>query len=1057
MRRFTLLFLGMLVCMGQLLAQTRTVTGKVVNKLDSKPVENASVMVKGGTSGTSTNSQGNFSLVVPADARALVVSSVGFAPLEINITGKNSVTVEMAVQGQNLDEVVVVAYGSVKKSDFTGSAAQVSGEEFAKRPITNVTNALVGAAPGIQTTISGGAPGSSPGILIRGISSISASTAPLIVVDGVVYNGGLANIDPNDVATLTVLKDAMTTALYGSRGANGVIQITTKRGTKNRNELQFKVSQGLTNRAFQEYERVNAFEYYPLIWEAYRNSLAYSNGQPMATANQNATNGIKNLVGYNPFRGIADNAIVGTDGMLNPNANELLWADDLDWVDQATRQGTRQEYSVSYNGGNDKSDFYGSFGYTSEKGWANKSDIKRFNGRVSVNTQPVSWFKTGVNLAGSYVTMNQAPTGGIVNPFYFARYIAPIYPVYAHNPTTGEYLLDASGNRLFDYGSLTQLGLPSRPYNTGRHTIAENLWNLDYLKRNIISARTYGELIFTDYLRFTTNISADIQDAFDMGYENTQVGDGAPAGRASRGYNKSISYTFNQLLNFSKRFGDHNVTALVGHENYDQTTNAVSGSKQGQIVDGITELPNFATINSTSSSENYHRIESYLSRFGYDFGGKYFVTASARRDGNSKFSRAVRWDNFYGVGLGWRLDKEAFLENVGWIDMLKFRTSYGKVGNDAGLGNYPYQALYTVGRNNAAEPGLSQASLGNDSLTWESQKSFDLGFDFAFFKNRLNGSIEYFDKKTDGLIFDVPLPYSLGGTTGGPLEIPQNIGNLYNRGIEIQVSGDIVRGRNFNWNMTVNATTYKNKITKMPAQPKEIITGNFKLAEGQSRYDFWLRDYRGVDPADGSVLYAYNTFNATSTNFRYLDNGKGGVDTFTVDHNNAKYIYTGTSSLPDVYGSIINTFTFKNFDLSVNLIYQIGGKIYDGVYASLMTSGNYGSTFHKDILNRWQKPGDVTDVPRLDVAKTSVFGAGSTRWLVDASYIGINNMSVGFNLPKTILNRIHSTRARVFVSAENVAFFSARKGMNVGSSFSGSTGDGYSAARVVTAGVNFNF
>ncbi|MFT3826787.1 MAG: TonB-dependent receptor [Chitinophagaceae bacterium] len=1053
MRKFMLLmsYCLLLLC-GQAMAQTRTISG-TVRDAKGTPVPNATVIVKGTNVGTSTKVDGTFSLSVPASAKTLVISSVGLEPQDVSIPKGNAVSVELREVNKNLDEVVVVAYGTVKKSEYTGSAAQISAKDIENRPISNVSNALVGSAPGIQTTTASGAPGSSAGVRLRGFTSYSSGSSPLYVVDGVPYDGGLANINPDDVETISTLKDASTTALYGSRGANGVIMITTKKGKKNKNNVSFKAVKGYTDPAYPQYDRVNVYEYYPLMWESYRNSLAYTNGQNLATASQTATNGIKALLGYNPYKGIADNAIVGTDGTLNPNAKELLWGNDLDWIDAGTRRGKRDEYGLSYSGGNDKSDYFGSFSYTKEQGWANRSDMRRFAGRVSVNTQPLSWFRTGFNLSGSMVDFNNAATSGIVNPFYFARYIGPIYPVFAHNPTTGDYLLDGTGQKMYDYGSLTQYGLPSRPYNTGRHTIAENLWNRDMTKRNIISARTFGELIFTSYLRFTTNISVDITDAKDQTYDNPLIGDGAPSGRASMASSKTTSYTLNQLLNFAKKFGDHNVTALVGHENYDYTSSSMSGMRQGQIVEGVFELPNFTTINSLSSGTTQARIESYLSKVGYDYQSKYFVTGSFRRDGNSKFARKVRWDNFWSIGGAWRIDKESFFK-APWVDMLKLRGSYGKVGNDQ-VGSYPYQDLYTIGRNNAAEPGMTQATLGNDSLTWETAKSLDLGVDFSFFQGRLTGSVEYFHRTTDGMIFGVPVPLQNGGTNGGAFSVTKNIGSLYNKGIEAQVSGDIVRGKDFTWNMTINFTTFKNRMTKMPDATPEIQSGNQKLKVGVSIYDFYMRHYYGVDPTDGAALYAYNVWSAA--NCRVIDNGKGGKDTVTVDINNAKYDYLNKSAIPDFYGSIGNRFSYKGIDLSFLITYQVGGYVYDGAYGSLMNSGTYGNALHKDVLNRWQKPGDVTNVPRMDNAKTGIFGAASDRWLTRASYLSINNISLGYNLPRKLLSPFKAQNARVYISAENVHFFTARKGMNVNGNFSGSTGDTYDAARVISAGINLNF
>ena len=1042
----------------QLSAQ-KTVTGKVTDDVGN-PLSNVSVTVKGTSTGTTTRDDGTFSLAVNSSARTLTFSQVDMTTVDQTIPTSNFVEVILTSLDRSMDEVIIVGYGTVKKGDFTGSANQVGYEDFKNRPILNPLNALVATGPGVQTTAAGGSPGSSPGIRIRGFGSIGASDGPLYVVDGVAYAGGIANINTEDIETITTLKDAATVALWGSRASNGVIMITTKRGSKNRNTMTFKVLQGISKRGIPEYDRVNAFQYYPLMWESMRNALMYpttGTGQSATVASQNATNGIKGQLGYNPFRNVPDNAIVGTDGTLNSAATELLWADDLDWAKEMLRTGNRQEYVLSYSGGNDKSDYFGSFGYTDEKGFILRSDWKRFSGRLNVNTNPVSWFKTGLNVSASVNNSNQASDGsstGYVNPFFFTRAMGPIYPVYAHNQTTGEYLLDANGNRFYDYGNLAAagLGIPNRASSAspGRHVIEETRLNDNLFKRNTLSARSYGTLIFTDWLKFTTNIAVDITDYNESTYENTKVGDGAPAGRASKRNEKTVSYTFNQVIDFNKEFaGIHNVGATLGHENYDYTYSFLSGGRQGQVLEGSVEFPNFATINSVSSGTSEHKIESYFARLNYDYDSKYFISANFRRDGNSRFSKDVRWDDFYGFGLAWRIDKENFMSTVDWVSSLKLRSSYGQLGND-GVGTYyAYQGLYSLGNNNAGEPGALQSQLPNPLITWESSNPFDVGIDFGLFKNRIRGTIEYYDRKINGLIFDVQQPLSTGGFV-----IPTNVGNMYNKGLEIELAGDVVRNRNFNWELKINASTLKNRITKMPAENPEQISGTKKLAEGRSIYDFWLREWRGVDPEDGAALYVANDGQAAGT--RLVPNGKGGTDSLTTIINNAKYHYAGTA-IPDLFGGIANNFTYKNFSLDILVQYQLGGKVYDGTYASLMHAGSYGSALHEDILNRWQKPGDATDVPRMQNNATGTFDAQSTRWLIDASFLNVRSINFGYDLPQSLLSRIKATSASVFVGAENVALISKRKGTNINQSFAGTTSNSYTPARIITAGINLNF
>ncbi len=1036
-------------------AQTKTITGKVSDQEAGIGLPGVSVVVKGTTVGTATAGDGTYSLNVPENATTLVFRFIGYKTVERAIGGQSTINIAMPVDNKQLEEVLVVAYGTADKGTFTGSAAQIKSEDLAKRPVTNVVSALAGVAPGIQTTAGSGQPGDGPAIRIRGIGSVNSSNNPLYVVDGVPYAGGISNINPDDIASVTVLKDAASTSLYGSRAGNGVIMITTKAGKKDRNQINLKVVQGVSSRGLEEYERVNAQEYYPLLWEAYRNSLAYasSNAQPLETANQNATNKIKGLLGYNPFN-VADNAIVGTDGRINPNAQLIYGADELDWEKSLMRNSKRGDYSVSFNGGSQKSDYYISLGYTDDKGYLIKSDFERYTARVNVNTQAKDWFRTGLNISGTYTSSNQAndaSSTGYVNPFYFSRMMGPIYPVYALNPATGEPLLDEKGNKIYDLGNMTQLGLANRPSNAspGRHVVAETEWNNNQLVRNILSARTFGEIKFLKDFKFTTNVSLDLNNYSGSSYQNKLVGDGAPAGRASQTKTTTTSYTLNQLLNYNKTIADkHNVDALIGHENYDFQYNYLYGFRQGQVVEGNTELGNFTTTNSLTSYTDRHRIESYFSRVNYSFDERYTVSASYRRDGSSKFSSDFRWGDFWSVGAGWRLDNETFLNLPTWVDMLKLRGSYGEVGNDGVLdanGNsnyYPYMALYGVGPsyNNAAEPGFLQLTVASPNLVWEASRSFDVAADFGLFK-RVNGSVEYFHRISDNLLFEVPLPLS-----SGLLTKTENNGTMYNSGIELELNGDAVKTKDFSWNVNFNWTTFKNEFTKLPS--KEQIAGTKKYMVGHSIYDYWLREYMGVDAATGEALYRANTF--SESNSKILANG----DTVTTSLNNARYHYAG-SAIPDFSGGIRNTFTYKNLSLSVLLTYQVGGKVYDSNYAALMSPGSYGQALHKDILNRWQKPGDITDVPRMDAGRLTDFSSGtSDRWLIDASYLNVRSIDLTYNIPAVLVNKLQLQGARVFVSGENLGLISKRKGLNVTQNFTGVTSNAYSPSRILSAGVN---
>jgi hypothetical protein len=436
----------------------------------------------------------------------------------------------------------------------------------------------------------------------------------------------------------------------------------------------------------------------------------------------------------------------------------------------------------------------------------------------------------------------------------------------------------------------------------------------------------------------------------------------------------------------------------------------------------------------------------------YDYKSKYYISGSVRTDGNSRFSRESRWGTFWSVGGGWNINKENFLGNVNWIDLLKLRSSYGVVGNAEGIGFYAYQGLYSY-NNNAGNAGITQSQTAflNNALTWEGNKQFDIGVDFSLFKSRINGSVEYYRRETVDLLFAVPQPLSSGALT-----VNQNTATMYNRGFELQLNGDILRSKNFIWNMNVNLSTVKSEITKMPELSKEIISGTKKLAEGHSQYDFWLRTYYGVDPTDGTALYVAEN-KTTATNRRIIANKATGLmDTVTTLASNGKFEYQGTA-IPDLYGSFTESITYKNFTLNALFTFQLGGKTYDALYAGLMSSGTYGGALHTDILKRWQNPGDITDVPRLDAGRTTDFNAQSSRWLVDASYFNIRTISLAYVLPQSLVSRLKVNNAQVFVSAENLAFFSKRKGMNNQQAFTGVTSNAYPPARVLSAGVTLNF
>lgn len=1018
-------------------SQENTINGVVTDGNETLP--GVAVFVKGTSNGVETDFNGKYTIKASKGA-ILVFRYIGMEVKEVTIGNSNTINVVLTEDDALLEEVIIVAYGTSKKTAFTGSATQINAAEIEKRPITNILSALDGAAPGVKLTPANGQPGSSPSIRIRGIGSINASSSPLIILDGVEYTGSFSSLNSNDMASLTVLKDAASTSLYGSRAANGVILITTKRGKFGKKDVfNIDVSQGVNTRSIQEYDRVTAQQYYPLLWEAMRNGLQTSGtATTQAIANQMASDGIFNNLGINPFN-VPNDQIVLNDGTLNPNAQ--LKYTDLDWQAPLLRAGIRNNVNFSYSGASEKTDYFSSISYLKDEGYILNSNFERITARVNVNTKFNNWLKTGMNLGASSSSSRNAnddSSSSIVNPFRTTRYMAPIYPVFLHNPTTGAFILDDTGRRRYDSN------IARKGSSGGRHVIEETLLNSDIDKIFSINARTYAAVTFLNDFTFTVNASLDKRFLNSKSIGNTLVGDAAPDGRLYISSSVRTTTNYNQLLRYSKDFGKHSVSALLGHESFNYDVQFSGGRRQGLIVEGLSEFDNYETITSLSSSLNTLNIEGYFSNVKYNFDEKYFISGSFRRDGSSRFINN-KWGNFYSIGAAWRLDREDFISNIDWINALKLRASYGEVGNEDLGSNYIAHPSFSVGDNNGLDGGISSSLYGNLNLTWETNVQSDVALEFGLFNNRISGTVEYYKRISKDLLFEVPISVEEGLD-----DYPDNIGDMNNSGIEIDLTAAIIRNDNFNWRFNINAATIKNEITRLPQE--EIINGTKKLTVGSDIYAYFLRDWYGVDPSDGSALYVLDPAEKNGDpDERLVDNTE-----VTTDQNKALRDFVG-SALPDVFGAFTNTFTYKGLELGFTFTYQLGGKTYDSNYASLMEAGEPGTALSVDILNRWQKPGDITNVPRLDDNKLTEFGAGSDRWLTKSDNLALRQVNFAYNLPSLINDKLGITNSKVYVSGENLFILNSRKGLEAGQNFSGTTSNRFSPSRTVTLGVKLTF
>jgi len=1014
----TSIILSILLLMGglTLFAQTRQVSGTVISAEDNQPIPGVSVYVKGTTVGTITNINGEYTLDVPSNATDLVFSFVGMKSLELPITGPViNATLEPDVLG--LEEVLVIAYGRIRKESLTGSASVIDSKAIESRSLSSVAQVLTGSAPGV------------------------------VVLDGAEYSGSMSSINPMDIESITILKDASSTALYGSRAANGVIIITTKKGKKGGEFLQvnFKAQGGLIDHALPYYPSVNAFDYYELQAEAFAQSRYWSGADAtIEDARAYAYENIYSQLRYNPFVGTPNDEIVGSDGKINPNAK--IGFPDLDWYEAAKQTGYRQNYDLSLSGGSSKTSYYYSLGYLDERGYTIQSDFERLNTRFNIDYTVKDWLQIGANIYASLVNsdIGTSNSATYANPFRNARMTAPIYPVFLVDQATGEYLLDGAGQKQYDDG-----GLYSRPINQGRNAIAELNWNSDDYKRNNMGNRVFATFSILDGLSATINASADIQNYQYKGYENPKIGDGAPTARMDESRYTRTSVNFNQLINYEKTFnGVHNISALIGHESYSRKYTYQRGFKNQFIVTGIYELNNFVNTSTNTSYTTDKRTEGYLGRLKYNYDNRYYVEGSYRRDGSSAFHEDVRWGNFYSVGGSWRISEEQFMKSVDWVNNLKIRASYGEVGND-NIGSYGYQALYET-YPNATSPGLRWSTVGNTALTWEVNRTFDVALEFSLF-NRLNGSVEWYDRRSDELLYEMPLPSSMG-----LLDQPRNIAALYNRGVEINLNGDLIRTKEFRWNMSLMGATNKNEITSIP---EPFVTGTKRWSEGHSIYDFWLRKYYDVDPDDGATRFHVwedvtdEEGNVIGTRLAYDENGD---PVLTKDQNEAGYGYVGASAFPDLQGSIGNSLSYKGFTLSALLTYSLGGEMLDGVYQGMLNA-TPGESFHPDIMKSWRNPGDVTDFPRLQYANTNLY-ATSDFFLISSDYLNIRSVTLSYDIPKRLLNDWGMDALSVFVTGENLYMFTAREGMNPTYNFSGTQSVyAYNPSKSIIIGLNLQF
>jgi TonB-linked SusC/RagA family outer membrane protein len=1051
MKKLLLLLVALFMGVLTIFAQTKQITGKVSSAEDGSPIPGVSVVVKGTTNGTTTNIDGEFALTVPEN-ETLVFSFVGMKTIEVAVTNQTTYNISMENEVFGVDEVMVVAYGTAKKESFTGSAEVIKNDVLEKRPVANISKALEGQVAGVQTTSGSGQPGDGASIVIRGFGSINSSNNPLYVVDGVPYDGNLNAINPGDIESMTILKDASAGALYGSRGANGVVVITTKKGKADKLSVELKATYGLASRAIKPYNTLNTAEFIEASFQGYKNDLIYRSGVHPDLAGEAAVaamTGNSGIFGtdemYNPYNMPVSELIDPQTGMVNPSA-KLLY--EADWMGEITNNNAQhQEYQLFLNGGSDNAKIFSSIAYLNKEGLLKTTDFTRISGRIGAELTPTNWFSFGGNVnfskTESDFLANQSTTYNN-NVWYSAQFMAPIYPVYIQDEN-GNPVLDELGEKQFDYGLSRPSGAnpnwnpAATLYEDSYETRADNLsgrFHFDLLGNELGSSLTG--------LKLSTNVGFDYVNTNTKSYNNPDFGDGAiVGGRLNLTNNRNFSFTVNELLRYEKDFGQHSVNLLAGHEFYKLMINELEGEKTGFPYAGIKELAPGSTVSTLTSFEDNYSIESFLSNLTYDFADRYYLSASFRTDGSSRFHKDYRWGQFWSLGASWRISEEKFFDSVSWVDNLKLKGSFGKQGNDRIGTFYGWQSLYNLDWSNANLNGALLSSLENTTIKWEENNNFNLGVEGTLWK-RLEFGLEYYQRRTVSMLMEKPMATSLGFDSYWA-----NVGEMLNTGIEFTSKTIVMEAQNFRWNATLNLTTLKNEIVELDGEQDQIVNGNIIQKKGEAINSYYVAQSAGVDITTGAQLYWV---------FDLDEFNNPGEPYISADYQKATQskVVSG-SRIPDFYGAVGSDFLlFKNIDFSFMTTFSVGGEIYEQVYRSLTNPTYIGTNYSDKVLRAWRQPGDVTDVPRIQNG-TGFSRIATDSDLIDASYFAIKNITLGYTLPKSLLQRIGIQSVRAYVTVDNVALFSHLDGMNPQYDFTGSTNFSYTPDRTSLVGIEVKF
>ncbi|MET0298759.1 MAG: TonB-dependent receptor, partial [Flavitalea sp.] len=978
MRKIQCLLLALVFLCSHAFAQSKEIIGKVTDSRDGSPLAGVTVKAKNASSTTTTDAEGSFKLSVPGSVNTLVFSFVGYIEVESAVSALVNVT--MTPGDQSLSEVVVVGYGTTVKKDLASSTVRVKGTETANTPVPNFNQALQGRAAGVFVESNNGKVGEGVKVRIRGQGSINASNAPLYVVDGIPINTGslsgnaLADINFNDVETFDVLKDAAATAIYGSRAANGVILITTKKGKLGTPKYNVNVQYG-TNKPTNKREFLNAAEYVELFTEAAVNSAKYN------------YNRAGNPYGYADEQEAIDEVVGFVEGRFDRYSGFSDWRTlqtNTNWEDQAFQNAHVASVNASASGGTEKTKYFISGSYDSQDGILIGNNFDRISGRINLDQALSSKFKVGVNMALSRSKARRVAADNEFNTPMQIVALSPLTPVRDEDgllydrPTTTYY------NPLIDF---------------------ENAEVNSYTIRNIGSV--YGQYSILKNLLFRSEFGLDFQNQDDQGFYGSRTINGqATSGYGTSNWLKNIRYTTNNYFNYDLKIGEsHVIDATVGFsfEKAQTTTGNVTGEQFPS--DNLRTLASAGKITGGRSDLSEYALASYFGRINYKLKDKYIVGISARYDGSSVFGADERYGFFPAASLGWVISEENFLNRSTFLSFLKLRASYGQLGNALGFGNYSAQPAYSVGRY-AGISVLTPNRLGNNLLTWETSNQFDAGLEFGFFNNRLTGEIDIYDKRSAGggrgFIFNLPIP-----ATSGYTSYLTNVGEIQNSGLEITLNSTNFSSKNFSWTTSANFSYNKNKVLKIDGDQDTLSFNDGRymnaLIVGQPIGVHYGQKFAGVDEANGDALF-------------YMQDGK----TTTADYNEAGQFVVGNPNAK-YFAGLTNTFNYKGIELSVLLQGVFDYDVVNGAAGYMSARADWFDNQTKDQMGRWRNPGDKTNIPqaRLNYYGDFTSPAVSTQYMEDASYVRLKNVTLAYSLPASILNKLKLGSARVYFSGVN--------------------------------------